>query len=184
MAEVEHVVREYVERLVDTVNGASVMIKDLQPGLRALAVHGEFQSIMSSPAADADWSKRRLVTNLEVASTIADLPRRPRRGPQPPLDGRTIAPPLLLRLWEMLDLPGSPFPKADCSTSLLRLSSLRNDIAHRNDDPADVLSQPGASAREVAGHIDNVELLLFHLAMTWDHYIRTKSFHLAPPPTV
>lgn len=178
MAEVEHLVREFLVSLSAEINASGTLIRNLKRTLRPLAVHSNFESLTTTSKGDTAWEQRLLVTTLEDNDQIARFPPRSSKGPQPPLDGKTIRRSHMLRLWEILGLPGTPFPEADCSTSLEKLALLRNDIAHRNVSVREVFFQPDTSARDVAKYLDDIVLMVLHLGTVWSSYASTRAYRV------
>lgn len=178
MAEVERLLREFMIGLAADVNSSKTEIRRLVPSLRSLVGHPNFESIATSKQSDTIWNQRAVVTTYETSGTFAVLPGRASKGGQPPLDGKTITDSHILRIWGVLGLVSNPFPRPECATSLRRLASLRNDIAHGNQPIDEVLKSPGASARELEHQIDNVELLILNLATELSAYSTSKAYRV------
>ncbi len=172
MAELERLLRELLIATCDEINRAAVMVCDLRPELRALATQNQFQSIMQSTKGDEHWNGRAVVTTLESNTDIARLPTRAGSSPQPPLDGRTITPSHVQRLWQALGLAETPIPSPDLDVSLKALAVLRNDVAHANAPLDEVFHPdvPGKSAKDLESHLRNVERLIDHICLAFAEY--------------
>lgn len=179
MAEVERLLREFLIGLGAEVNSSRTEIRHIVAPLRALVAHSSFESISNTKQAEVAWSQRQLVTSLEGSTAYALLPTRVSKGAQPPLDGKTITDAHVLRLWAVLGIPGSPFPVPECATSLKRLASLRNDIAHANQPVDEVLLNPGTSGRDLERHIDHVQLLVLNMASELSDYVKRRKYRLS-----
>lgn len=178
MAEIERLLREYLVGLAEDVNASKTEVREVVPSLRGLVAHGNFESIANTRQAETTWSQRRAVTTLEVSSAYALLPTRVSKGAQPPLDGKTITDVHVLRLWQVLGISASPFPIPSCATSLKRLASLRNDIAHANQPIKEVFRGPETSAKDLERLIDDVQLLILNLAHELSAYARSKKYKI------
>lgn len=170
MAELEHVLSECLAALSREMNASSTAVMSLKPSLRSLAMHSRLESLATGSDSDAAWAHRLVLTALDTSLEIVRLPLGSVKRPQPPLDGKTIRPAHVQRVWTVLGMIGQPFPAQRCEASLMRLGSLRNDIAHRNIPIEDVFRQPGTSAREVADYLDDVELLILHVVTEFAAY--------------
>lgn len=178
MAELEHVVRESLLQLFLEVNSSGTLVRDLKHCVRSLAMHSTFDSLLNTKNADTAWSQRSLLTSLEMSSEIASLPLSTTRMPQPPLDGRTIRPAHLFRIWDILGITTDVFPAPRCQTSLVKMALLRNDIAHRNVPIADVFKQPAATAAHIARYVDDLELLVLHVANEIATYAAAQNYRI------
>jgi len=176
MAEVENLVRTSLLAVSTEINTSSTQLKDLKQALRALAVHSSFMSLSNTRDTDKTWDQRHFVSTLDTNPEIASLPGATTVSAPPPLDGRTIRPSHILRIWAVLGLGGSPFPAPRCSTSLTKLALLRNDIAHRNIPISEVFQQPGTSATQIAQYLDDIQLLVLHVASEIASYCSLQSY--------
>lgn len=191
MAELERLLRELLIVTSQEINQASVAVRDLKPALRALATQSHFQSIMQSPNGDGHWQSRAFVTTLEYSTEIAQLPKRSSVTPQPPLDGRTIRPSHIQRIWTTLGLEGVAIPKPEIHVSLTALATMRNDVAHGNAPIGEVFHPdiPGKSPAEIQRHLQNIEHLIDHVCLTFHYYGLASSYrnvqtHASPATTV
>ncbi len=132
MAEFEALLRDMLVAIGDEVNSAAVPVQDLVPPLRSLAANGRFDSMFTSTDHGKRWEQRLFLTQLEASGEIARMPGRTSRGPQPPLDGRTIQLRHLSLVWQVLGLPQA-IPSASVVASLKKLTQLRNDVAPELD---------------------------------------------------
>lgn len=171
MAELEHFLRELLVNLCDEITAASLPVNQLIPTLRPLAVYSAFESLSSSKDAEKIWPQRLAVTALENSADVAKLPTRQIRGPQPPLDGKTITPAHIARVQAIFSLPLFSLPSAPESASLLKLSGLRNDLAHRNIPVADLFSSKGVRCEDIDVHLDNIGTLIVRLGLAWIAYL-------------
>lgn len=175
MAELEALLREMLVSIGREVNVSQASIRELRPSLRPLATHSLFESLADSRNSETAWSHKRTVTNLDQSYELAQLPSRMRKSPQPPLDGRTIQSRHLALVWNVLGLE-QPIPSASVVASLKKLTQIRNDVAHRNVDIAQVFSEAGRSARDIAGYLDDVVLLCLHIGSEWSEYVANRAF--------
>lgn len=183
MAEVERLLRELLISVAKDISRTPIPIKDLTGSLRPLAANSIFQSIITSPKGENHWNHRSLVTNLADSTEIASLPDRSARSPQPPLDGRTIRESHFERVWNLLSLPGEPFPSAQASTSLNALSVLRNDIAHGNEPIEEIFHIQVAekSSRKLLRHLQEIEKLVDHTSLNFSEYGRLRLYKNSNP---
>jgi hypothetical protein len=183
MAELERVVREILVGLTNEVAGAKVEVRNLVPGLRVLAAHSKFQSLMSTSDSDSHWTGRLAVSRLDLETEIARLPPRASNGPQPPLDGRTIRPSHLRRVWSLLEIRGDALPSASADASIAKLASIRNDVAHANA-PIDELfhrDDTSRSAKSVARYIEDATLVLLHIGSEVSDYASGRHYRIDQP---
>lgn len=178
LAQVERLLREFLVGLAAEVEASRTEVRRLVPSLRALVGHSKFESLSSSSRGDVVWGQRVHVTAYDADTAYASLPPRMGKGPQPPLDGKTITDAHILRMWSVLSVRVDPFPKASCATSLRRLASLRNDIAHGNFPINEVMRSPGASAADLAMQIDDIILLILHVATELSTYVKEKHYRI------
>jgi hypothetical protein len=174
MGELERVLREILVALAQEVANAKVEVRDLVPGLRVLAAHSRFQSLSATSDTEMHWSGRLAVSRLDLDSEIARLPSRSSSGPQPPLDGKTIRPSHLRRVWSLLEIHGDALPSASADASITKLAGIRNDVAHANA-PIDELfhrQDLSRSARSIAGYIEDATLVLLHIGSEVSDYAR------------
>lgn len=180
MAELEAILRDMLVDIGLVISSRGIEVRRLLPCLRSLAAHSTFVSMSSTADAEKHWTQRLLVTSLEFSSAHAAMPTRVVKGPQPPLDGRTIQPHHLFTVWRVLGLT-DPIPSASVVASLKKLTQIRNDVAHRNVDIAQVFSEAGRTSVEIATYIDDVTLLILNVGSEWSSYIANESF-LTPTP--
>lgn len=179
MAEVERLLRKSLIEISAELNQAGVPNNDLTPGLRALALHSEFQSMSSSPSiGESHWAKRRAMTRVEDNTQIAKFPGPTTSSPQPPLDGKTITANHFRLIWETFDVGGDAVPKAAMEVSLAALVRMRNDVAHANDQIQEIFHEQvtGKSAADIAGHIVNIRSLLDHFCLSLSSYTSEKRY--------
>jgi hypothetical protein len=67
----------------------------------------------------------------EASKEAVSLPI-PMHGPMPPLDGKTLTPAHLQRIWQVYGLNGNPVPDLSAGQTLQKVAGLKNDIAHGN----------------------------------------------------
>ena len=179
MAELEAILRDMLIGVGESVNNATIEMRDLVPTLRSLAAHGNFQSLTGSPDAEKHWRGRLLVTQLDNSQDRAKLPTRVIKGPQPPLDGRTIQTRHISLVWEVLGLP-QPIPSPSTVASLKKLTQIRNDVAHRNVDICQVFSEAGRSSLDLAKDLDDILLLILHIGTEWASYVDGATYRVTP----
>ncbi|GAB2460597.1 hypothetical protein [Xylanimonas ulmi] len=180
MAELERLVREILVGLSYEINGARLEVRRLVPGVRVLAAHSKFQSLSDTRNADSHWASRLEVSRLELDTEIARLPGPTSSGPQPPLDGRTIRPSHLRRVWSLLEIGGDAMPSASADASITKLASVRNDVAHANA-PIDELfhrDDESRSAKEIARYIEDATLVLLHIGSEIADYARQRRYRV------
>lgn len=177
MAELEALLRDMLIDIGQRINVAALEVRELMPSLRALASHSSFESLSGTADREKMWSQRLELTQLEASRSIAHMPTRQKRSPQPPLDGRTIQSRHIYLVWKVLGL-GEAIPEASVVASLKKLTQIRNDVAHRNIDIAQVFSEAGRTAREIAGHLDDIVLLVIHVGNEWADYIDGERFRV------
>ncbi|WHP17859.1 hypothetical protein [Cellulomonas sp. ES6] len=180
MAELEALLREMMIAIGAHVNSTSILTKDLTPSLRTLAANSRFESMRYSSDHEAIWNGRLEVTGLDASLERVNLPGKTRSSPQPPLDGRTIQVRHIAIVWRVLGLT-DPIPRASVVTALKKLTQIRNDVAHRNVDIAQVFSEAGRTAREIAGYLDEVVLLVLHIGVEWSEYLEQERFRVNRP---
>lgn len=177
MAEVENLLREVLVLVAREVNASGTPVRDLVEPLRVLAAHSQFESISNTTKMDERWDKRYEVTRLHQEAAISSLPGKSTRGPQPPLDGKTIKPSHVQQVWKVLGLGGSPFPSIGASTALTKLASIRNDVAHRNVSISEVFLEPGKTAVHLAGYLDEMILFSLHVGVEVEAYALARDWH-------
>lgn len=178
MAELEALLRDMLVDIAERVNAAALEVRELAPQLRALASHSSFESLNGTADRDKIWVQRLELTQLDASRSIARLPPRQKRSPQPPLDGRTIQSRHISLVWNVLGLRQA-IPRASVVASLKKLTQIRNDVAHRNIDILQVFSEAGRTALEIAGHLDDIVLLIIHIGTEWADYVDDERFRLA-----
>lgn len=175
MAELEAILREMLVSIGAHVSSLGLKYRDLAPSLRSLAAHSDFEGLRSTRDSKKNWEARQLVTRLEDSEELVTLPKAASNSPQPPLDGRTIQSRHISLVWSVLGIE-NPIPSASTVASLKKLTQLRNDVAHRNLEISDVFSSPGRTAQSIAGYLDDVTLLVLHIGVEWDSYIKNRGF--------
>ena len=175
MGEVESLLRDMLVAIGLHINSEGIRTSDLIPPLRSLSSHSSFESLVNARDSERVWSRRLEVTQLESSSVIAVLPLEMTRGPQPPLDGRTIQSRHFSLVWSVLGIP-NPIPSASIVASLKKLTQIRNDVAHRNIEISQVFSEAGRTATDLQKYLDDVVLLLLHVGVEWADYIRTRAY--------
>lgn len=177
-AEVERFIRETLIAFSDDLGKRAVRVSDLQPSLRALALHKSFQTIKESAQSEKHWNERLTVSDGGMVTQIAEFPARSGKTPQPPLDGRTIRPYHLALVWKVMALPGTPFVTTKDSTSFTFLAQIRNDVAHGNALISEVFHDQRSDRdnNAVAEHIDAVALSLLHWGDVISDYMKTEAF--------
>lgn len=180
MAEIESLMRGYLVGLAQQINGLGIRIRDIEPTLRSIAGHSHFESLANSENSENIWLRRLRVTSFEADEELVQFPVAARGKPQPPLDGRTITPEHVHRIWLILSLTSDPFPDPACIASLRKLSGLRNDIAHCNYPIEEVFAGPGVSRDEVVKYLDDMVLFILHVSTIWSDYSLNKAFLVRP----
>jgi hypothetical protein len=175
VAELESLTRTILSEIHDHINQAAVPLNSIAACLRQLAVHDEFESLRTLQDATKVWEKRAFATSLDRQSTGTVLPM-PRKGPLPPMDGRTPNPGLYSRIWAVYGLHRDVFPVASWSASIQKLSGLRNDIAHGNLPVHQVFQQPGVQVPDIERYIDDVQAFSDHFVATVTDYIASKLY--------
>ena len=181
LAEMERLLREFLVELSLELDRAAVPIRELTPGLRSLTAHAAFQSMTVSSKGETHWENRALVTQLDQSTQIAQFPSRSgSRGPQPPLDGKTIRAGHFERIWALLDLAGDAVPLAAMGSSLNALSTLRNEVAHANDALSEVFHEQtlGKSAADLAEHLRQCVLLVDHFCLATSAYAAARGYQM------
>lgn len=178
MAELERLVREVLVGLSVEVATAKVEVRELVPGLRVLAAHAKFQSLLETSDSETHWAGRLAVSRLDQDADIARLPARSSTRPQPPLDGRTMRPSHLRRVWSMLEIGGDAMPSASVDASITKLASIRNDVAHANSPIDEIFHREDGSrsTASIAKHVEDATLLLLHIGSEVSDYARMRKY--------
>ncbi|MGH3808069.1 MAG: hypothetical protein ACRDRU_15880 [Pseudonocardiaceae bacterium] len=176
IAELEALTRSTIQRTHIELNTCGLMLCDISPSMRQLAVHGTFESLRDAMDHGKLWEKRRFATTLETCNQSLLLPIVLQRAPQPPLDGRTLTPKHYHRLWQIYGLPGDPFPVVSWEGSLQKLALLRNDIAHGSLPVDEIFTQAGRSAPEVRSYINDIGLFSINFADRWENYLTNQGY--------
>lgn len=182
MAELEALLRDMLVSICSEINNAAVEVRELVPSLRSLAANGGFDSLTNSADHGRRWEQRLVLTQLDTSTAIAQLPGRISRGPQPPLDGRTIQPRQIFLTWEVLGL-SNPVPSASIVASLKKLTQIRNDVAHRNVEIHEVFAEAGRTASEISRYLDDIILLVLHIGNEWGAYLEGARYRAGVPAT-
>lgn len=175
MAELEALTKEFLKQVNQEINNTGYPVSLLKPCVRALAGHAYFDSLRDTSDATTVWGKRALVTTFELSTDPTVLPL-PTKGPQPPLDGKTLTPAHFQRIWDVYGIPGTPFPELRWGQTLQKLAGLRNDIAHGNLPFDEIFRSPGISNADVERYLEELELLIIFLVSEWDDYSSRKLF--------
>jgi hypothetical protein len=175
MAELEALTRTVIADTHDVLNHSGLAQSSLLPCLRQLAAHDVFESLRSLQDHGKLWEFRSRVTSLDMSNDVLRLPIAS-RGPQPPLDGRTLKPEHFNRLWAIYGLSGVAFPIASWSGSLQKLALMRNDIAHANLPFSDIFSQAGRSLVDIERYVDDIESFSIHFADIWCNYLSDEGY--------
>lgn len=179
LAELEALTRTFLSQINTQINQAKLAMGDLKPCLRGLAGHADFESLRDSSDAMNIWTRRSTVTTFEMSRNVALMPLST-RGPQPPLDGKTLTPSHFNRLWSVYGIDGGPFPDVSSGQTLQKLSGLRNDIAHGNLPFSEVFKTAGTTSNAVEGYTREMGLFVIHLASAWSGYAATQSYRRTP----
>ena len=175
MAELESLTRETIRRTHQELNSSALENRALTRCLRQLAAHDAFESLRYLQDHEKVWTTRFFATTLDASSDVLGLPL-PRKGPQPPLDGRTLKPSHFYRIWEIYGLPAEAFPMVRWVASLQKLSMLRNDIAHANVPFPEIFKQAGVSTSEVESYVDDISSFALHFTSCWQEFLERKLY--------
>ena len=170
MAELESLTRFVIQLIHSELNNATLMTRDIRPCMRQIAAHQVFESLKRLEDHAKLWERRAYATTLDGCSDVLALPIE-RRGPQPPLDGRTLRPEHFYRMWAIYGLPGDAFPFVSWATSLQKLALVRNDIAHANLAFSEIFQQAGMTVAEVEGYLKDIGEFSIHLISSWTDYL-------------
>lgn len=179
LSELEALTRTFLQTINAEISDASHLIGALKPCLRGLAGHAHFESLRDSSDATNIWSRRATVTTFELSAELAALPITV-RGPQPPLDGRTLTPAHFKRIWDVYGLDGDPLPDLASSQTLQKLSGLRNDIAHGNVPFGEIFKTAGTTTAAVERYVTEMTLFVIYLGTTWSAYADSKGYLQVP----
>lgn len=171
MAELEGLTRSFLVHINTLINDQAHPVAALKPCVRALAGHAHFDSLRDTNDSSTIWAKRAAVTTFEVCSEASVLPI-PTRGPQPPLDGKTLTPAHFIRIWSVYGIPATPFAEVGWAQTLQKLAGLRNDIAHGNIPFDEIFrsSRNGTSGADVERYLEEIELFVISLVDKWKDY--------------
>lgn len=175
MAELEALLRDMLVAIATHVNHIGVTYRELQPSLRPLAANSTFTSLADTQDRGKIWAHRLTLTSLEDSNEVAILPQKSIKSPQPPLDGRTIQPRHISLVWSVLNI-SNPIPSAAAAAALMKLTQIRNDVAHRNLGISDVFSEPGRTATHIAQYLDEILLLVIHIGFEWASYVDRQGY--------
>jgi hypothetical protein len=176
MAELEALTTSAIQLTHEDLNSHGLVLRDLTPSIRQLAVHDTFESLRSLNDHSKLWEKRLYATTLESCAQSVALPVVIRSGPQPPLDGRTLTPKHFYRLWQIYNLPATPFPVLAWEGSLQKLALLRNDVAHGNLPIDEIFSQPGRSLASIQGYMNDIGLFAINFTDAWEQYLTSHGY--------
>lgn len=176
IAELEALTRSAIQLTHKELNSYGLVLCDISPSIRQLAVHDTFESLRGVMDHGKLWAKRSFATTLETCNQPVSLPIILRGAPQPPLDGRTLTPQHYHRLWQIYGLPGTPFPVVSWEGSLQKLALLRNDIAHGNLPVGEIFAQPGRSAPDVRSYINDIGLFSINFTDCWEKYLVKRGY--------
>lgn len=174
-AELEALTRVFLVAVNGEINRGVHVVGDLKPCLRGLAGHAHFESLRTSEDAATVWARRTAVTSYDTSTEVAAMPL-PARGPQPPMDGKTLTPSHFQRLWDVYGLDGDPFPELAWATTLTKLSGLRNDIAHANLPFSEIFRTAGTTSPSVERALDQMNNFVIHLTVTWTSYVASQHY--------
>lgn len=176
ISELEALTRSAIQLTHNELNSCGLILCDISPSIRQLAVHNTFESLRGMADHSKLWEKRRFATTLETCNQPVSLPIILRGSPQPPLDGRTLTPSHYYRLWQIYGLPDTPFPVVSWEGSLQKLALLRNDIAHGNLPVDEMFTQPGRSAHDIRVYINDIGLFSINFADCWESYLINQGY--------
>lgn len=176
MAELESLLRQCIQLINDQMNQLSIRVCDLQPCLRALALHSEFDSLVFTRDADLHWSRRAYITNIAIQPDIAKFPVVLTSAPQPPLDGRTITPKHIGRIWTVYGLKGTPFIEVSWQQTLTKLSGLRNDLVHSTVPFGEVWQSAGVSDQQVERYLNEMQALAVTIHSELENYVAAAKY--------
>jgi len=176
IAELESLTKSAIQLTHNELNSCGLVLCDISPTVRQLAVHDTFESLRSLMDHGRLWEKRYFATTLETCNQQVSLPITLQGAPQPPLDGRTLTPKHYHRLWQIYNLPKTPFPEVSWEGSLQKLALLRNDIAHGNLPISEIFAQPGRSASDVRYYINDIGLFSINFTDCWESYLTNRGY--------
>ncbi|MFC4018926.1 HEPN domain-containing protein [Micromonospora sp. GCM10011542] len=175
MAELEALTKFAIQETHRAINASTLTHKELRKCMRQLAAHDAFESLRAVQDHSKLWSTRSFTTTLEGCADLLALPI-PSKGPQPPLDGKTLKPEHFNRLWLVYGLPDVAFPSASWSSALQKMALIRNDVAHGNMPFTDIFSQAGRTTSEIEGYIDDVSSFAIHFVEQWCEYLDKEQY--------
>jgi hypothetical protein len=179
LAELEALTGVFLKGISREITAGRHAVSALRPCLRGLAGHTHFESLRDTADSENIWARRALLTTLDMSSDTAAMPI-PTRGPQPPLDGRTLTPAHFRRIWDVFGIDGDPLPDLASGQTLQKLSGLRNDIAHGNLPFAEIFRTAGTTAPSVERYVTQMSLTVIHLASAWSMYANTRAYLQVP----
>lgn len=169
-AELEGFVRGSIRLAHEELNRSHVRLCDLEPCVRQLAAHSNFQGLLTGQSEDKLWSHRAAVTQLERNVALAKFPL-PTKGPTPPLDGRTLVPDHFNRLWTVYGFHGDPLPDGRSDGHLRKLALLRNDLAHGNFALKEIFAEPSRESRHLVDYVESMRRIAAHMLEAWRLYL-------------
>jgi hypothetical protein len=175
MAELEALTAFLIKGTHSELNGCTLITRDIRPCVRQLAAHRAFESLKTLEDHSKLWQQRAYTTTLDQNAEFLELPISA-KGPQPPLDGRTLRPEHYYRIWAIYGLPGDAFPSVSWAASLQKLALLRNDLAHGNLPFAEIFQQAGVTVPEVENYIDDLAEFSIHLISAWSQYLELRLY--------
>lgn len=179
LAELEALTRTFLCGINTEINREQLRLSELKPCLRSLAGHVHFESLRESSDSLNIWTRRTTVTTFEASVEVAAMPL-PTRGPQPPLDGKTLTPAHFSRLWQVYGIEGVPLPDLSSGQTLQKLSGLRNDIAHGNVPFNEIFKTAGTDPSTVETYVAQMGLFIIHLASSWSRYAIERAYLRKP----
>ncbi|GAA1070510.1 hypothetical protein F4556_004196 [Kitasatospora gansuensis] len=175
MAELESFTKFIIQETHKEINDSRLSVNKLRPSLRQLAAHTAFESLRELNDHSKLWERRKYATTLEFCGDPAALPVNHKQA-QPPLDGRTLKPEHFNRIWEIYGLPGDAFPHSTWGASLIKMSMLRNDVAHGNIPYVEIFQQAGRSVADVERYVNDIGEFAVHLTATWVEYLEHRGY--------
>lgn len=174
-AELESLTKFLIQQTHRNLNSTIIVTREMRPSIRQVAAHSTFESLRHLQDHSKLWEKRAYATTLDSCLDSVSLPIET-KGPQPPLDGKTLRPEHFNRIWEIYGLPGVSFPHSPWALSLQKISSIRNDIAHANLPFDEIFKQPGVSISDIELYIDHLGEFAIHLTSSLIDYLRLRLY--------
>ncbi|MFF7953799.1 HEPN domain-containing protein [Streptomyces griseorubiginosus] len=179
MAELESLVKTCLQRTHEELNSAGIRTMALIPSVRQVVAHTAFESLRTLQDHSKMWERRSFTTTLDANVEVASFPIE-RSHPQPPLDGKTLKPEHFFRLWQIYQLPGSPFPNPRWPGALQKLALARNDLAHGNLPYHEIFQQAGRAVPNIESYVNDVSDFAAHFVATWNTYLENEAYIVQP----